>query len=69
MVFEIDNRHVVSPNPVDANGPLVGAQLSSNVWKTLLIGGEVMEEKMIYFEKPGNENTVHVIKLVKERVR
>ena len=26
-----------------------------------------MEEKIVYFEKPGKENTVHVLRLVKER--
>jgi hypothetical protein len=28
-----------------------------------------MEEKIVYFEKPGKENTTHVIQLIKERAK
>ena len=29
----------------------------------------MMEEKIIYFEKPGKENTAHVLRLIKERAQ
>lgn len=32
-------------------------------------GKQKMEEKIIYFEKPGKENTTEVIKLVLERAK
>ena len=31
--------------------------------------GKKMEEKIVYFEKPGKENTAEVIKLVLERAK
>ena len=35
----------------------------------LYMGGKKMEEKIVYFEKPGKENTAEVIKLVLERAK
>jgi hypothetical protein len=33
------------------------------------VKGEMMEEKIVYFEKPGKENTTDVIRLIKERTQ